>query len=266
MPSIYAHNKFGKLVIPNLSKEMKSVIRKYPNSFRIGLQGPDFLFFFRAFSKNKINQVGVFYHHHDIYPFMEHALEVIRKYGTDSSCFSYIMGFICHFSLDNACHPYVHTAMEETGCGHVEIEGDLEQLILSSEDYAPEYYPLDMLVPADLATALSMKPFYKDLTVGTIHKSLKWMKKIKRLFVAPCFIKRSLIDLIMHATCHYKQLNGHVIQPTANRRCRKATKHLYKRLKTAVPDAVNLINNFNAALEDNCLSSEYHKDFNGNIF
>lgn len=53
MPSLYAHNKFGKLVIKNLPVEYKEIIRRYPNSFRLGLQGPDYLFFYRAFSMTK---------------------------------------------------------------------------------------------------------------------------------------------------------------------------------------------------------------------
>lgn len=266
MPAIYAHNKFGKLVIAKLPKEMKAVIQKYPRSFRIGLQGPDYLFFYRAFSKNKINQTGVYYHHHDAYPFMENALEVIKKYGTNSSQYSYILGFICHFVLDNVCHPYVHNAMEQTGCGHVEIEGDLDHLILSSEDYAPEYYPLDMLVPTDYATVMSMAPFYPSLSCRTIHTSLQWMRKIKKLFVAPGLFKRSVIDLIMRATMHYKRLNGHVLQPHANKKCRRETKHLYKLLKDAVPDAIFLIANFHDAQNGCLLSEEFHKDFNGKIF
>lgn len=266
MPSIYAHHKFGKLVIPKLPVEIKRVIRKYPRSFRIGLQGPDFLFFYRAFSKNKINQIGVYYHHNDIYPFIQHALEVVRKYGTDSSQYSYILGFICHFALDNACHPYVHTTMEQTGCGHIEIECDLDQMILASEDFVPESYHLDMLVPDDLDTALSMKPFYENVSVRTIHESLRWMKIIKKFFVAPGFIKRTLIDIAMHATFHYKRFVGHVIPPNANRKCRSYTKHLYKLLKMAVNDAVELILNFDSALADNWLTNKFHRDFNGNVF
>ena len=266
MPSIYAHNKFGKFVISKLPKETKEVIRKYPRSFRIGLQGPDFLFFYRAFSKNKVNQIGVYYHHHDIYPFMEHACGVIQKYGTDSSQYSYILGFICHFALDNACHPYVNAAMKQTGCGHVEIEGDLDQFILASEDYVPECYPLDALVPTDIETAKSIKPFYSELSIQTIQSSLKWMRFIKRFFVAPGIWKRSIIDLFMHATMHYKRLNGHVVQPTANRKCRKETKHLYRLLKNAVPDAVGLINDFNKTLDGHNMSNAFHKDFNGTIF
>ena len=67
MPSAYAHYKFGKMVIPELPKDIKNVIKKYPAPFKAGLQGPDFLFYYRAFSKNKINQIGVSIHHKDFY-------------------------------------------------------------------------------------------------------------------------------------------------------------------------------------------------------
>ena len=45
MPCIYAHNSFGKEVQKMLPKPLKNTIRRHPAAFRIGLQGPDFLFF-----------------------------------------------------------------------------------------------------------------------------------------------------------------------------------------------------------------------------
>lgn len=266
MPAIYAHNKFGKLVIPNLPDDIKKIIKKYPRAFRIGLQGPDFLFFYRAFYKNKINQIGVHYHHNDIYPFIGNATKIVNLYGKDSSQYSYILGFICHFALDNACHPFVNDAMKSTGCGHVEIEGDFDRLLLVSEDYVPECYPIHQLVPTDFGTALSIAPFYNDIPVSTAQSALKWMRRIKKLFVAPKIFKRSVIDMVFHATLHYKRLNGHMIMPHANPKCHKESKHLYKLMKNAVPNAVEFINNFSNAVNGGDLSDKFHMDFNGNKF
>ena len=63
MPSLYAHNKFGKLVIPKLPEKLKKTIKKYPDSFRIGLQGPDFLFFHILNSNMK--KIGISMHQKD---------------------------------------------------------------------------------------------------------------------------------------------------------------------------------------------------------
>ena len=89
MPALYAHNKFGKLVIPKLPSTIKETVRKYPNEFRMGLQGPDFLFFY--LTRKDITKIGVTMHHSDVYPFMEHAAEIIKELGITSPEYSYML-------------------------------------------------------------------------------------------------------------------------------------------------------------------------------
>lgn len=265
MPAQYAHNKFGKLVIPNLDIQIKTVIKKYPRPFRIGLQGPDFLFFY--ITRGEMTSLGRSLHHSDTYDFVKKALGVVNEYGKDSPQYSYILGLICHFTLDNACHPYVNKFMKTTDCGHVEIEGELDRLILSAEDFAPEFYPLYKLVPTDYETAFSMAPFYRGLSTQTIQKALIWMKRIKKFFVAPSSTKRFAIDLGLHATLHYKRLCGHMMMPRPNPNCCSEARFLYRILKLSVEDAAALIRNFNDSLDDSSLlSKSFHRDFNGTIY
>lgn len=267
MPSLYAHNKFGKLVIKNLPREYKEIIRHYPNSFRLGLQGPDYLFFYRAFSFNKINQLGVILHKNDAFVFFTKSLKVIHKYGINSPEFSYIMGFICHFTLDSICHPYVNASMAETNCGHIEIEGDLENLLLSRDHFEPEKYPIYKLIPTDFATARSAAVFYDGISTITSHKCMRWMRLIKRLFVAPSKCKQRIIDFAMRISLHYKSFKGHMIEPYPNEKCRANSIHLQKMLIDSVPEAVKLIQNYRRALSDpSVLSLQFHSDFNGNKF
>ncbi len=263
MPSLYAHNKFGKLVIPRLPIEVKQIIKKYPNSFRIGLQGPDFLFFY-IFNR-KMTKLGVSMHHSDTYTFMKHACTIIKKYGIDSPQYCYILGFICHFALDNICHPYVKQFMRETGCGHVEIEGDLEYLILKSDGYTPESYPIHKLVPNSKQTAISMAPFFPQLKVSDIYYSLCMMRHMKRFFVASGRLKRNAITVAMKSTFHYKQLKGHIIMPYPNEKCEKQSRLLLNKLINSIDEAVFLITNFtDSTLNDTILTGRFHKDFNGN--
>lgn len=266
MPALYAHDKFGKLVLEKLSPNLKEIIKQYPHSFQIGLQGPDFLFFYRALYKNKINKIGVYYHHHDIFSFMKNAINIINSYGKNSSQYSYILGFICHFTLDNACHPFINEVMKTTNCGHIEIEGDVDRLVLISDDHVPETYPMQELVPTDINTAQSIATFFKELSVDTIQSSLKWMKRIKKFFVAPGKIKRTIINLAFRATFHYKRLNGHIVMKNANPKCHEESKQIYKLLKLAVSDAIQLINDFDKAVDGDTLSDKFHRDFNNHIF
>ena len=45
MPTTYAHDLFGQRVYTFLTPEIRQVIRKNKNLFRIGLHGPDILFY-----------------------------------------------------------------------------------------------------------------------------------------------------------------------------------------------------------------------------
>ncbi len=263
MPSIYAHEKYGMKVCDRLSESEQAVIRKYPNAYRIGLQGPDFLFFYRAFYINKINQKGVFYHHQDNFLFMKRAVKVVKKYGINSPQYSYLLGFVCHFVLDFVCHPYVAEAMRRTGCGHAEIEGDFDRLLLENDGFLPHKYKLAKLVPTDEETAQSMQPFYPEFHVQTIERCLKWMKLVKKFFYAPGAVKRTLVDLLMRATFHYHRLNGHMIRPWPDKRCSAESKQLQFLLDNAVDEGVIYIEKLNQALSGSPLSEDFHKDFYG---
>lgn len=264
MPSIYAHEKFGMKVFNRLSEYERAVVRRYPSAYHIGLQGPDFLFFYRAFCINKINQKGVFYHHQDNYIFMKRAVKVIKQYGTDSPQYSYLLGFVCHFALDSACHGYVAQAMQQTGCGHAEIEGDFDRLLLCRDGFIPHKYKLAKLVPTDYKTAESMQPFYPELHTETIRRCLKWTKLVKQFFYAPGIVKRTLIDLLLRATFHYKKLNGHIVMPKENKKCRTASEHLCELLENAVSEGVSYIEKLNRTFLGEPLAEEFHKDFYGN--
>lgn len=266
MPSAYAHYKFGKMVIPELPKDIKNVIKKYPAPFKAGLQGPDFLFYYRAFSKNKINQIGVSIHHKDFYSFMTHAVKIVNKYEKNSSQYSYLIGLICHYVLDKNCHPYVNVIMDETDCGHIEIEGAFEHKLLVEDGYAPESFPMHHLIPTKESVAESMSPFYNQISTYTIHASLKWMYIIKKFFVAPHKVKRICIDLLMHATFHYKSLYGHVVEPDSNPKCEHHLDYLYKLFENSATEAVYLIQNFNNALYGDVLSNKFHYDFSGTLY
>ena len=58
MPSFYAHNRFGKEVCKELPKEIHQIIQEYPSAYKAGLQGPDFLFFYRPFLPCHVNTLG----------------------------------------------------------------------------------------------------------------------------------------------------------------------------------------------------------------
>ena len=96
MPCIYAHNSFGKEVQKILPKPLKNTIRRHPAAFRIGLQGPDFLFFYHPLLKCKTNQLGYHQHSHAFDAFLAYELPIIRKLGTSfSKSWARRFGILC---------------------------------------------------------------------------------------------------------------------------------------------------------------------------
>ena len=57
MPAMYAHDTFGRKVAAKLPLLVKRPILQYPQMFRVGLQGPDVLFFYNPFIEHPIGNV-----------------------------------------------------------------------------------------------------------------------------------------------------------------------------------------------------------------
>ena len=115
MPTTYTHDLFGKKVYAKLPAEMKKVIRENGELYRIGLHGPDILFYFMM-SKNPVSRFGVAMHHEKARAFFEQGMERVRESG-DEALLSYMLGFGCHYLLDSTCHPsvsYTHLTLPTT--------------------------------------------------------------------------------------------------------------------------------------------------------
>ena len=73
MPTTYAHDLFGKEVYKRLPSDMKALIRRHGDLYRIGLHGPDILFYYMV-SKNPVTQFGIEMHHEKARAFFEEGM------------------------------------------------------------------------------------------------------------------------------------------------------------------------------------------------
>ncbi len=264
MPSIYAHEKFGDMVWEQLPKDERKLIRKYFESFRIGLQGPDYLFFYKERKEDKTRRKGHKLHRQDAYLFMEHALDVVKKYGKESRQYSYALGFILHFVLDSECHPYIGKVQKETGCSHAEIECDFDYLMLLKDQNIPHKFKLSKLVPTEISVAESMEPFYdEDMTAVKVQSALKRMKRVKNYYRIAGPLKRGALTFVMKKQNRFDRMYQQSIFPYRNEKCMEQTDHLYELAEQSVPLGVELIENFSQALDGGTLSEKFHKDFLG---
>lgn len=248
MPAFYAHDRFGEKTAEKLEEELKQIVLKYYPQFEIGLQGPDLLFFYRAYSKNRVNQYGTHLHSVSARPFFEHAVKVVKKRGRDSACYAYLLGFICHYTLDSECHPYVAEMIEKTGVQHLEIEEEFEKYLLRMDKQDPLAYRLGEMIPTDAFTAKAIAPFYPNLSTVTVQKSLKWFRFIKNLFCAPGRGKQMLINGALKLSGKNKEFKGLMHQRVDNPKCIPSNEGLFRRYQGAVSVAVRLMEDFDESV------------------
>lgn len=257
MPAFYAHYRFGKHVADRTQGQLREIIDAHRAQFEIGLQGPDIFFFYRPHTGGgKTARYGHHLHEISAKPFFEHSLTVLEKYGRDSGQYAYLLGFICHFALDGACHPYIGDMIKATGVHHLEIEEEFEKFLLREDGRDPVGFPLAELVPTDRESAEAAAPFYSGMTVSTVKTSLQDLKRVKSLLTAPGVLKQGAINTAMKLTGKYASLKGLMNQRKDNPKCREINQGLAYRFDAAVEEAKELMRSFDHSLVSGELPDE----------
>lgn len=208
MPAVYAHDRFGSDVRNHMNESLNALTDRYNSSYREGLQGPDIFFFYHPWCKNRVQRYGVHLHETEASPFFRHALSVVRRYGRDSSQYAYLLGYICHFTLDSECHPYIEGQIKRSGVAHLEIEVEFEKYLLREDGRDPVGTRTADLVYTDSDTAEAIVPFFPSMDSVKVRSSLRGMRLVKSLFRAPGPIKQGAINSIMKLIGQYHEMNG----------------------------------------------------------
>ena len=254
MPAIYAHDHFGLQVNATLPPSFSNLYEKYPESFRLGFQGPDILFYHKPLKSNPIKKWGMDLHlktNGEAF-FAEMAKRMVENTGkqnpTQEEIFekngafaAYIAGFLCHFSLDVATHPTID-GNSDKNLSHGKIESEFDKYIRvkNGEKVFGYNVALDCAKKGNscewaIATALDVREknakssiksirFYNGLFTSKkkwLHKFLHWLLRIVKME------KGKFGDMFMHEQneqkCEkylnkklYNLLNAAII-PTAKR-------------------------------------------------
>lgn len=250
MPCIYAHDTFGKKVAKLLPKNLQKIIKKYPEEFRIGLQGPDFLFFYHPLFKLRTNQIGYWQHGQTMAAFLQSLLPSLRKRGTEHGTYAYLLGYICHFSLDSECHSYVIPQSEKPGYNHLVMENEFDRYLLRKDGYLPITFPIWKVITNSERVNEAIYHAYRSLHVSKkkIGRALKGMRFYKRLLTSGHSLKRLLIRLIMKITGHYAELEGHMMTVKPKKYAGETNRRLQKYYNKALPLAVELIQDFHLSV------------------
>lgn len=181
MPAVYAHALFGSKVYKCLAGACRETVEKYKEYFVIGLQGPDLLFFSPFCAVRGARGAASVIHNNHASDFLKYAGNVIEELGTDTPECAYVLGFICHYMLDSACHPFVLQEIERTGIDHISLETEFEIELMTENGRNPYRYDLRRLLPYERGMACHISHVYKGVSAVNVGISARLMRLGKYL-------------------------------------------------------------------------------------
>ncbi|MDR1082687.1 MAG: hypothetical protein LBL27_02320 [Coriobacteriales bacterium] len=224
MPALLTHNYFGEDVLERCpwldstfdTPELREV-------FLLGNQGPD-PFFYTLLSRHivKNKKFGSLMHREKVAETIEAFRRLANSCPDYSGCVlrAYLLGFICHFTLDSIMHPFVYAqqyALCDAGARgldrrdgstvHGQIEATLDMMLLRRRrgrgireyDYTRDVLKVDedALLLLDAAyEALAHEVYAIDLPAGSFSRGVHDMRLTIRLLYSPRGIKRWLIGRV----------------------------------------------------------------------
>jgi hypothetical protein len=261
MPATYAHYIFGKKVYKALPQDIKEIINENRPAYLLGLHGPDLVFYYRSFGKNRVNQLGVQMHKEPAAKFFEKARKQYQK-RPNYVLLSYLCGFLCHFMLDSECHPYISSYMEEYDLGHLEIETDFERALMERDGLDPTTQNCTRHLLRDLDTEEAIASVFDGLEVYHIDDSIRGFQFCIRALQCPTKVKAVLLKGFFKLIGQEKTLGGLVMDGVENPSCEESREFLAERLERAVAPAVQEICSYVYKLDtDEALSERLNRDF-----
>jgi hypothetical protein len=115
LPAVVTHSFFADEVLDRIgSSRLKNEIRVRRNLFRLGAQGPDLFFYYKAapwIPYDGIEKLGNIIHEEKVDSFYSKSFQYLKGMEDKKGFFdlaAYIAGYLCHFSLDRTAHPFIH--------------------------------------------------------------------------------------------------------------------------------------------------------------
>lgn len=204
MPTTYAHWRFGDRCIKTLPEELQEIINKNRNIFNFGVHGPDIFFYYDCLKHNDVNQFGTDLH--DI-PFGETLKKIKPIYKTieeKEAAVSYILGFVCHFTLDSYCHGYIERREEvskETSkpTTHGILESQLDKYFLIKDGYDPFKKKVTKTLKLSRQIGKVIGELFPEIGPDKAYKSISDQKFYLNLLKDSNNLKRDILKALMDA-------------------------------------------------------------------
>ena len=251
MPAVYAHLRFGEEVVKSLPPIYSSLVEKYPEAFALGTQGPDILFYHQPFKANELKARGTHFHNVSGAEFFrpqakklllaggETVDEILERGGAYAA---YVLGFLCHFTLDVQCHPYIDERTSQV-LSHSKIESEFDKEILRQDGKPIRGYntATPILDQNGVREAVSKA---LDAPEENISRAIKTMRKINGLFSYKFEPFHSLAHLVLKIAKMDRKFGDMFLHKKDDPLCVDANQVLVELWNEGIPMAVTLIKDY----------------------
>ncbi len=261
MPSLYAHNLYGRLVARQTTPFLRQLLRQHYRAFAIGCQGPDILFFHQPLKGSAVSALGNTIHNAPASDFIGKGasylcqpadvlalqrMEQKNASWSKANAYAYLLGFLCHYALDSTCHPYINRVVETIPFDHVEMETEFERYLLLKNGEDPLSYPLYRLIPRDAATIQAILPFYTPYGVSyeDIKLCLNHFVQVKKVLYAPSTVKQESLLGAARLLGKYAFIQGHVMRSTPNPKSQETNPQIMHLFQAAISLGTQLLSDF----------------------
>ena len=269
MPAIFTHVQFGKDVVASLPPSFSTLVEKHPQCFYLGTQGPDLLFYYKPLKskENPTRKQG--WDMHKVAPeefFLQSAKFLLEDesnyengvFTPTSKEAAYLLGFLCHFTLDWSLHPYID-AKSVDGLTHGKIESELDKHSLRKIgrpargfNTATLFYPTD---ESKKASANILRVSEEDT-----EEAIKTMRLINGLFSAKCGFVHGFCHTILTLIGKNNSFGDMFVHKKDDERCTPLWDTLDTLYQQAIVTANAVITDFFANMETSVKNSTLTND------
>ena len=269
MPAVYAHKRFGERVFEFLPANLKEAFTPYKDCFMLGLEGPDVFFYHRPFKANETRKRALQLHLNSAKSFFVSAANKINAQKVDNpeatAIAAYTAGFICHFTLDNACHPRIYD-LEDTGVSHGRIESEFDKYILRREGKQVFGKNPAKHFKANKETVQAAAKIL-DAKEEEIHRAVKTIRLINGLFASRFGFVHKFVLFALRKLGMEKKYGGMLLHHTDDEACNAINADLYRDFEDAIPQGVASIveffNHLKTTAQTGAIDNIFDKDYRG---
>lgn len=238
MPSTYAHRLFGEKMLKRYPAVTAQAAQKRRELYDIGLHGPDILFYYKVLKADPVNAIGYRTHGQPARDFFSPAKLVYADVADQEGALAYLLGFLCHFALDRACHGYIENKIRISHVTHTEIESEFDRYLLEQNGIEPLTARLADHIAATAENAAVISPFFEGTTPRQVLRALRSMRFYNSLLRAPHSPKRWLVNTVLKLSGNYPEMHGMMIAKHPIAACADSNLRLEKLFQKAQDDCL----------------------------